>query len=177
MAISGSTITADSTVAWTGTIPSVPLDSNLTGTFLARLDNALQALLNEASSSNHANRVTVVKITFPAIAAGAAGDLGSAANPFGAPAVVLDVVVDITDAGAEAETFDAGVGALATTSSDDLLDGQALNAVATLNNTDDAGGSGGRNVKMSATQFITVSASGSLTSFAGTLTATIAKLA
>ena len=110
MAISGSTITADSTVAWTGTIPSVPLDSNLTGTFLARLDNALQALLNEASSSNHANRVTVVKITFPATAAGTAGgDLGSVANPFGAPAVVLDVVVDITDAGAEVETFDAGV--------------------------------------------------------------------
>ena len=84
MAISGSTVTADSTVAWTGSIPSVPLDDNLKGTFLDRMNNALQVLLNEASPSNHADRVTAVQITLATTAAGTSGgDLGSVANPFG----------------------------------------------------------------------------------------------
>ena len=159
MAISGNTITVDSDASYTGRVPTVAPSDGLRGQFDDKVNHALQVLLNEALSLTNPNRLVVVRADIePEASAVADTVLVSVANPFGADAVVYDVILDVTVASGEGTcVLDVGVAAEGT-GSDSLIDGGASNAVAVLNNVENKGSNGGRLRTMGAGQFITVQA-------------------
>lgn len=73
-----------------------------------------------------------------------AGALGSLANPEGRKLLVTALVIDKVAASTGAATVDAGIAANATTTSDALIDGAALNGAGVLTN----GLNGGTNGKV-----------------------------
>ena len=89
----------------------------------------------------------------------AAGGVLSAANPEGADIIITNFIVDVTTASTGAATIDAGIAANGTTSSDDLIDGGAVNAIAVLDNHDNNGVNGLRIHKWLAGEFLTITAS------------------
>lgn len=97
------------------------------------------------------------------------GGVLSLANPEGADVIVTRLILDVTTAATAAGTVDAGIAAGATTSSDNLIDGQDVNAaIGTFGNIDDQGTNGQSVQKWGSAQFLTVSkASGACAGLVG----------
>lgn len=133
-------------------------------------DLKLSTLVNVQSALGSVDFDRLEKIDKVALTAATdltAGAVLSWANPEGAPIVVTRVVVVISTAGPATRTVDFGVAADGATSSDTLLDGVAVSAAGVFDNIKDAGTSGKAGATMSATQFITGTASGALTNMVG----------
>ena len=69
-------------------------------------------------------------------AAAGNGGMLSLANPEGCDLIVTRLVVRTSEAAAGATSIDAGIAAGAAVSSDNLIDGQAINALGIVNNID-----------------------------------------
>ncbi len=97
----------------------------------------------------------------------AAGDVASIANPEGVSLIITRAVLNITTGSTGASTLDVGVAANATTSADNLIDGQSG---ATAGAFAEVGTNGKRAMKWGATEYVTVSeASGNVDGIAGEL--------
>lgn len=103
------------------------------------------------------------KVALTAATGTTGGAVLSWANPEGVPIVVTRVVVVVSTAGPATRTVDFGVAADGTTTSDTLLDGVPVSAAGVFDNIKDAGTNGKAGATMTATQFITGTASGALT--------------
>lgn len=110
----------------------------------------------------------IAKVTLASNPAATDGAVLAWANPEGVPILITRLIVNISDAAAEAgETIDFGVAANATTTSDTLIDGLAADAAAISCNIKNGGSAGKTAATMTATQYLTGTASNALTSFAG----------
>lgn len=108
----------------------------------------------------------VVKVALAAVRT--AGGVLAWANPEGTSIIVTRLVIDITTPGASGSA-NFGVAANGTTSSDNLLDGVAVNTAGTFDNIENQGTNGRSAVKMTSTQYITGSedAASDVTGLAG----------
>lgn len=88
-----------------------------------------------------------------------AGGLAAIENPEGVDLIVTAFLVEHSGDGPGTSTFDAGIAANGTTSSDNLIDGAALDAAGIYSNVGDAGTNGGFGVAWGAGEYLTVSAS------------------
>ena len=176
MAISGNSITVDTDARYTGRVPTVAPSDGLDGQFDDKVNNAIQVLLNEGLSLTNPNRLDVVRADISG--EHDANDIvGSIANPFGANAVVYDVILDVTVVGGTAGDINVGIAADGSTASDTLLDGVSANTVATSNNEEHGGTNGGRLRTMSASQYLNVSVSvATVAGFTGSVVAVIGRL-
>ena len=115
-------------------------------------------------SSKVEGYVSRLKVALAALDTG--GGVVSLANPFGADFIVTKVVLNVTTIATAACTVDAGIAAAATTSSDNLIDGQDVHSAT------GALGEAGTNGKVAqlweSDQYLTVSmASGAAAGLAG----------
>lgn len=86
------------------------------------------------------------------------GGVLSLANPEGADIIVTRLILDVTTKTTAACTVDAGIAAAATTVSDNLIDGQDVNAATgVFGNIDDQGTNGQSVQKWGSAEFLTVS--------------------
>lgn len=91
------------------------------------------------------------------------GAILALANPEGVDLAITDLLLNVTTKSTGAANVDAGIAANATTSSDTLLDGQAVGAVATKNNHDDGGTNGQHMVVWGADEYLTITGSADTT--------------
>lgn len=142
--------------------------------FYHEINNALEIALIENVGGRFwrvaggVNDLRVAKVPLAASGDTTVGAVFAWRNLTGVPVLVEALVVNITDAAAEGETFDAGVDDANDTSSDTLIDGGALNALAALCNGTNAGTNGKSKVVVPSTHYVTATASGSFTGLAGT---------
>lgn len=100
----------------------------------------------------------------------AAGDIASVANPEGVTCIIERAYLLIETPSSGASTIDVGVGASATTSYDNLIDGVSGAAAGVFSNLKNAGSNGKADQLWTASQYITASeASGDTTGLAGWL--------
>lgn len=110
----------------------------------------------------------IKKVTLTAATGTTAGAVLSLANPEAAPIVITRIVVNVTGAASTAgRTISVGVAADGTTSGNNLLDALAVDATGVFDNIHDGSTAGKAGATMSATEFLTGTASGALTGFAG----------
>ncbi len=96
------------------------------------------------------------------------GDALGLANPEGADLIITRFVLNITTAATGAANVDAGVAADATTSADDLLDGQDVGSAAVvLDNIDDQGTNGQSVLHWDSDEYVTVTPSATLAGLVG----------
>lgn len=107
----------------------------------------------------------VAKVTLNSDAG--AGGILAWENPEDTAIVVNRILVNITDAAAEVETLDFGSAANATTSSQNLIDNLAANAAGFADNLKDHGTAGKAAATVGIGEYVTGTASGAITSFAG----------
>jgi hypothetical protein len=117
------------------------------------------------TANNRIEKIAVVDLTADPDDTG--GDVLAWANPEGAPIVVTRLLVNISDASGGAGTINFGVAVDATTGSDTLIDGADAEVAGFICNIKNAGTNGKSAATMSSTQFLTGTASASLTTFAG----------
>lgn len=132
-------------------------------------DLNLSTLVNvqAASGSVAFDRLTKIDKVTLAAATGNGGVLAWA-NPEGADIIITRVVVNVTGAASTAgRTIDIGVAANGTSTAQNLLDNLAVDATGIFDNLLTPGTAGKAVATMSSTQFITGTASGALTGFAG----------
>lgn len=91
--------------------------------------------------------------------AAGAGGLAAIENPEGVDLIVTLFIVEHNGDGVATSTFDAGIAANGTTSSDTLIDGAALDAAGYYNNVENGGTNGGVAVPWGADEYLTISAS------------------
>lgn len=84
------------------------------------------------------------------------------ANPEGQPVIVTRLTLYVEDASDGAATVDAGIGASATTSADNLIDGVSVAATGVSDNITDKGSNGKSRQLWGASQFLTITASATL---------------
>jgi hypothetical protein len=134
---------------------------------LSTLVGIVNALGGEPiTSNNRIEKIAVVDLT--ANPDDSDGGVLAWANPEGVPIVVTRLLVNISDASGGAGTINFGVAADATTASDTLIDGTDAEVAGFVCNIKNAGTNGKSAATMSATQFLTGTASAPLTTFAGT---------
>ena len=86
------------------------------------------------------------------------GGVVSVKNPEGVEVLITEAILVVGTVSTGACTLDIGVAAGATTVSDTLIDGQDVNsATGRFDNINEAGGNGGRDRALGATQYITAS--------------------
>jgi hypothetical protein len=90
------------------------------------------------------------------------GGAGSFTNPFGAQAIVDDVVVHVTTGDSSTRTINVGVAANATTDSDNLIDGLSVYTAGYFTSGNSAGTNGKMNQPCTSAQVVTVTPSGAL---------------
>lgn len=96
------------------------------------------------------------------------GDVLSLANPEGEDLIITLLVLDVVTPATGTPTVDAGVAADATTSSDNLIDGQAVGAAAgSYNSIDDAGSNGEGCTRWDSSEYLTVTPSASAAGLVG----------
>jgi hypothetical protein len=96
------------------------------------------------------------------------GDALGLANPEGADLIITRFVLNITTAATGAANVDAGVASDATTSADDLLDGQDVGSAAVvLDNIDDQGTNGQSVLHWDSDEYVTVTPSATLAGLVG----------
>mgnify|MGYP001591174867 CR=1 FL=1 len=100
-----------------------------------------------------------------------AGGVFNWQNPLKVAVQIIRVLVDVTVAAPAAVTVDVGTAADGATSSDNLIDGALLDAIALLDNIENRGTNGKSRQKLAArggaSDFITATASATPTSLAG----------
>lgn len=112
--------------------------------------------------------VKVVKVALTPATGTTAGAVLSWANPEGAKIIITRVVIDVTTAATTGTpTINFGVAADGTTSSNTLLTAAAASAIAILDNITNKGASGNTVATMSATQYVTGTASATLAGLVG----------
>ena len=100
-------------------------------------------------------------------AGAAAADMASVANPFGEDVIVTQCIVNVTTGSTGASTMDVGIGASASTSYDNLIDGLSGATAGVYN---DLGTNGKRCKLWQTTDYLTASeASGDVSGLAGEL--------
>jgi hypothetical protein len=94
-------------------------------------------------AGNNESSVIVVKLFDYTVAVSTtSGVVAAWTNPFGRSILIHQVIADVTTASTGASTVDIGVGADATTASDNLMDGVSLAATGQLNSQKNAGTNG-----------------------------------
>lgn len=97
------------------------------------------------------------------------GDVLSLANPEGVALIITKFILRITTPATGTPTVDAGVAADGSTSSDTLLDGQAIgDAAKVLDNVDDQGTNGQATEEWGASEYVTITPSASAAGLVGT---------
>lgn len=126
------------------------------------INGARERLPSSESTTNRGDVIVKVALT-------AAAGVLSWANPESGSIIITGFSVDVTTASSGACTVDFGTTATnATTSSDNLIDGASVAAIAVLSNIDDKGTNGKSRQKLATGKWITGTvASGSATGLAG----------
>lgn len=96
-----------------------------------------------------------------------AGGVLSLANPEGVKLLVTRLILHITTAADGAATVDAGIAANGTTSSDTLIDGKSVATAGAFDNITDKGSNGLPLREWGTTQYLTITASGTLAGMVG----------
>jgi len=98
-----------------------------------------------------------------------AGSVLALANPEGAELLITRIILNVTTGAGGAFTADCGVAANGTTSSDTLLDGVSIVAASVVDNINNGGTNGKARQLWGASQYITITPSGSIsaTGFVG----------
>jgi len=141
--------------------------------FYAQLFNAGDAVLVRNVQGKYwmvegtLSDLRVAKIPLSASGDTTVGGVFSWQNLTGVPVLAEWLVLEILDAAAEVVTVDAGVDDANDTSSDILIDGGALNALAVLNNRANGGTNGKPGQVVPSTYYVNGTASGSFSSLGG----------
>ncbi|MEB3196812.1 MAG: hypothetical protein VKP62_06370 [Candidatus Sericytochromatia bacterium] len=116
----------------------------------------LENLQNAAGSVTFDRSVKVAKVALAAV--DTAGGVFAWANPEAGAIIVERVVIDVTTASSAACTVDVGVTATsATTSADNLLDGQSVATAAVLDNIENQGTNGKSAGRLASGKWVTAS--------------------
>lgn len=129
------------------------------------IEGAQNRLPSSESTTNRGD--VIVKVALAAVGTG--GGVLSWANPETGSIIITGFTVDVTTASTGACTVDFGTTATsATTTSDNLIDGVSVAAIATLSSINDAGTNGKSRQKLATGKWVTGSvASGTVTGLVG----------
>lgn len=138
--------------------------------FAQKISDAIGQLLQmEAVSTQGASPIMVTKLALTAVTTTAGGGALSWANPVGVPIIIHRLIVNVTTEATGAATVDAGIASDGTTSSDTLLDALDVGSAAILTDNLETPGTNGQScVIMSASQYLTMTASATLAGLVGT---------
>ena len=106
------------------------------------------------------------KVALTATTGTTGGGCLSLANPEGVDLIVTKLVIDITTVATGSATVDAGIAANGTTSADNLIDGQDVNAAAGAFGSG-IGSNGKHAKKWKSDEYLTITASASLAGLVG----------
>lgn len=139
------------------------------------LDASNKLLLRDENGNTVASLGNTVTVRVPVAATAGANAKVAVRNPYDAPALVEKVILNSTTASGNTNVFDLGTAADAATSSDNLIDGASLNAVAVYDNVGSVGTNGKSVQKIGAGEYVTGSSTATTASYVGVVHVTFRK--
>lgn len=113
-------------------------------------------------------QVGAYKVALTAATDTTAGGVLSLQNPEGVDLIITDLILDITTVATGSANVNAGMSGASVASSDNLIDGQDVNAAAgVFSNKGEAGSNGKAQIKWPTDHYLTITASATLAGLVG----------